>query len=308
LPRLRALGVRGGAYLGVGPDQNYSYIAAIRPRVAYLIDVRRDNLLQHLMYKSLFAQASSRMEYLCRWLGRRLPEDLESWGDRSIDEVVRYLDGAPRDEALVRQVQGAIVRDAMATGVALSASDRAALQRFHGEFARQGLGLRFTTFGRAPRPNYPTLRDLVLARDTDGRQGSYLARENDWRFVKTMHEANRIIPVVGNLGGDRALPAIARELAATRETVSAFYTSNVEFYLWGDGSFDRYARNVAALPRDAHSVIIRSYFGRQFGDSHPLAVAGFASVQLLQTLDDLVGRWQRGGWSSYRALVTEGAR
>src|SRR5690349_21564383 len=31
LGALRALGVRGGAYVGVGPDQNFSYIAAIRP-------------------------------------------------------------------------------------------------------------------------------------------------------------------------------------------------------------------------------------------------------------------------------------
>ncbi len=308
LPRLRALGVRGGAYLGVGPDQNYSYIAAIRPRVAYILDVRRDNLLQHLMFKSLFAQASNRMEFLCLWLGRTPPARVDQWNDRSIADIVRYVDNAPRDEALARRVQGAIVRDAMATGVPLRDGDRAILARFHGEFVREGLELRFTSYGRAPRASYPTLRDLVLARDTEQRQGSYLVREDDWRFVKSMHAANRIIPAVGSLGGPRALAAIARDLAEARESVSAFYTSNVEFYLWGDGSFERFARNVAALPRDSHSVIIRSYFGRQFGDAHPLAVAGFGSVQLLQPLSDFVARWRGGGWESYRALVNEGAR
>jgi hypothetical protein len=55
-------------------------------------------------------------------------------------------------------------------------------------------------------------------------------------------------------------------------------------------------------------VIIRSYFGRQFGDLHPLAVPGFVSVQLLQPFDDFVQRYRRGGWTSYRALVTDGAR
>ncbi|MBK8058349.1 MAG: hypothetical protein IPK33_10880 [Gemmatimonadetes bacterium] len=62
------------------------------------------------------------------------------------------------------------------------------------------------------------------------------------------------------------------------------------------------------MPRDQRSVIIRSYFGRQFGDQHPLAVPGFASVRLLQPIDDFVRRYRGGGWTSYRALVTDGAR
>jgi hypothetical protein len=34
LDAMRREGVRGGAYIGVGPDQNFSYIAAVRPEVA----------------------------------------------------------------------------------------------------------------------------------------------------------------------------------------------------------------------------------------------------------------------------------
>ena len=73
MTRLDALEVRGGAYIGVGPDQNYSYLAAIRPTVAYMLDIRRDNALQHLLYKALFARSNTRIEYLCHWLGRRVP-------------------------------------------------------------------------------------------------------------------------------------------------------------------------------------------------------------------------------------------
>ena len=55
-------GVTGGAYIGVGPDQNFSYIARIRPSVAYIIDIRRDNLLLHLLFKALFARAPDRVD------------------------------------------------------------------------------------------------------------------------------------------------------------------------------------------------------------------------------------------------------
>jgi hypothetical protein len=64
LPDLNRAGIRGGAYLGVGPDQNFSYIADIRPAVAFIVDIRRDNLLLHLLFKALFADAGTRVEYL----------------------------------------------------------------------------------------------------------------------------------------------------------------------------------------------------------------------------------------------------
>src|SRR5262245_14575437 len=35
--KLRELGVRGGVYVGVGPDQNFTYMAKIRPRAAIMI-------------------------------------------------------------------------------------------------------------------------------------------------------------------------------------------------------------------------------------------------------------------------------
>lgn len=309
LPRLAALGTRGGAYIGVGPDQNYSYIAAVRPEIAYVIDVRRDNLLQHLMFKALFERSNSRLEFLCRWLGRRPPADLAQWRDRPIDSIIGYLDRTPADTAFARAEGEALVASAMRTGVPLSQADVSTITRFHSIFVGGGLGLQFTSFGRAPRPNYPTLRQLVLERDDDGRQASYLVRDEDWRFIKSLHGANRIVPVVGNLAGTAAVPAIARDVRGRGLVLSALYTSNVEFYVWNEGQFAQFASNVAALPRDGRSAIIRSYFGRQLGDA-PLLTArrGYASVQLLQPVEDFVRRAESGAWRSYRDVVTLGAR
>src|SRR5687767_15913837 len=92
LGAMRRLKVTGGAYIGVGPDQNYTYIAKVRPKIAYMIDLRRDNLLQHLLYKALFDMSGNRAEYLALLLARPAPKDVASWNRRSLEQIVAYLD------------------------------------------------------------------------------------------------------------------------------------------------------------------------------------------------------------------------
>src|SRR5215471_1767552 len=48
VPRLRELGASGGAYIGVGPEQNFTYIAKIKPQIAFIVDIRRQAIIQHL--------------------------------------------------------------------------------------------------------------------------------------------------------------------------------------------------------------------------------------------------------------------
>lgn len=304
---LRALGVSGGAYIGVGPDQNFSYIAQIRPRVAFIIDIRRDNLLQHLMFKALFEAARTRVEYLALLHGRRPPDDWRAWRDRPLRDIVAYLDSTPSTPRAAERARAAILERVRGYGVPLSSHDLETIARFHDEFVAQGLDLRFTSFNRAPRPYYPTYRQLIEARDLTGREGSYLAREADFQFVRQLEGRGLVVPVVGDLAGSHALAAIGREIAARGETVSALYTSNVEFYLLRDGSFDRFATTAAALPRSDRSVIIRSYFGGTFGAQHPHAVPGFTSTQTLQTLGSFARALTGGGYQSYWELVTRDA-
>ena len=53
----------GGVYLGVGPDQNFTYILALQPKIAFIIDIRRQNMLQHLMYKALIEISKDRADF-----------------------------------------------------------------------------------------------------------------------------------------------------------------------------------------------------------------------------------------------------
>lgn len=304
---LQELGVRGGAYIGVGPDQNFAYIAGVRPAVAFIIDIRRDNMLQHLMLKALFDLAETRVEYLALLHGRPPPADAAAWADRSIEDIVEFIDGRTSDPDFAAAAMDRVAERAASYGVPLSAADLGTIRAFHAQFIRDGLDLRFRSHGRRPRPYYPTYRQLLLERDLSGRRAGYLTDRSDFRFVKSMQERNLIIPVVGDLAGDHALAAIGREIEVRGLAVSVFYTSNVEDYLMRGGTFERFASTVASLPRDSRSVIIRSYFGRNFGFAHPQSVPGYYSVQLLQPIESLVDGATNGGYRGYRDLVTRDA-
>ncbi len=302
---LEARGVRGGAYIGVGPDQNFSYIAAIRPDIAFIVDIRRDNVLQHLMFKALFTLAHTRLEYLCLLLGRPMPDEPASWTAAHVNDLVAYVDSVGVDAAAAAAAVDTLAVTVARFGMPLSDEDAATISRFHRQFIHDGLDLRFQSHGRPPRARYPTLRDLIVEADRSGRLTSYLASDSAFQIVRALQARDRVIPVVGDFAGDHALAAIADFLAARGLTVSLFYTSNVELYLMRDGRFERFAKNVARLPRDGHSLLVRSYFRRGFGVMPIEAVPGYLSVQLLQSMDDFVARAEAGGYRSYVDLIAE---
>ncbi len=295
------LNVRGGAYIGVGPDQNYTYIANTRPRIAFVVDVRRDNMLEHLLFKALFAAATNRAEYLALWVGRPVPPNVAKYANRSIEEIVAVIDSTPAtpaSAAKARAIVGDLVR---LSGIALSAKDLATIARFHDAFITDGLSLQFTTDGRSPRPYYPTLRQLVLEHDASGQRRGYLASEAGYQLIKSMHRRNLIVPVTGDLAGAHTLAGIGGYLAEHGERVSVLYVSNVEDYLLRDGTFASYVAGVRALPRDTNAVIIRSYFGG--GMDHPESTPEYYATQLLQRMNRFVAD---GGVTSvprYRDLV-----
>src|SRR2546423_5581353 len=66
----------GGVYVGVGPDQNFSYIVALRPRIAFVVDIRRQNMLEHLMYKAALELSRDRADFLSRLFSRPRPGGL----------------------------------------------------------------------------------------------------------------------------------------------------------------------------------------------------------------------------------------
>jgi hypothetical protein len=297
LPDLRNAGIRGGAYIGVGPDTNFSYIAEVRPAMAFIIDVRRDNLLLHLLFKSLFAISESRIEYLAYLLGRPAPPAIDGWRAAPIDRIAAYLDRAAPSAASLAASRRRIERELEKTGVPLSAEDLATIAGFHQRFMDAGLELRFNSTGRPPQFHYPTYRDLLLETDSRGQQGNYLASEAGFQFVRSLQVRDLVIPVVGDLGGPSAMAAIGRLLAERGERLTAFYASNVEFYLYGQGTFPRFVANLRQIPHTNNSVLIRSVFGRYSSGWRD------GSSSQLHPIDDLLAGASEGRFRSYGALV-----
>lgn len=304
-PALRALATsrgQGGVYLGVGPDQNFSYIAHVRPSLAILIDIRRDNLLLHLLFKAIFAEAATRTEYLSLLTGRRTQTTAAGEAQRSIDVLIKNVDAAARlDEAQAAALRGRLAARIRSFGIPLGAADLATMERFHRRFMDAGLGLQFNSTGRAPQVDYPTYRDLLLEVDRQGTRQSFMASEADFQFVKGLHGRDQIVPIVGDLAGPTALAAVAKFLSASNRRVTAFYTSNVEFYLFRDGSFPAFVANLGRLPREPGAVIVRSVFAS--GGGAAIRAPGYNSASLTQPIQTLIDGYAKGQFRSYWELT-----
>ena len=112
---------------------------------------------------------------------------------------------------------------------------------------------------------FPSYAELMMQTDGHGTNHAYLANQDRYEALRDLELRNAIVPVVGDFAGDKAIRAIGTYLkqSSTAGTVTAFYTSNVEQYLFQNGVWRAYYDNVATLPLDASSTFIRSFFPSQ---------------------------------------------
>jgi hypothetical protein len=305
LDAMRREGVKGGAYIGVGPDQNFSYIAAIRPEVAFMFDIRRDAMIEHQLFKAVFAMSRNRLEYLCILLAKPVPANVAAWKDSSITSLVRFIDTTNASVEFAKSSEIEIEARAKRLGIPLSDNDIGVLALYRAAFIRYGLDVQYSSLNGNAMGNMPGWRDLLVEVDRAGNQLNYLAADSLFQVIKRMQAENLIIPVTGNAAGPAALRRLGDEIRARGLVVSALYMSNVEQYLFRDGAFPSFAENVKALPRNEKSVIIRSLFGggRSGMGWHPLQVAGYNSTQILQSMDAFATEFDAGRIRSYNELL-----
>ena len=246
-----------GVYLGVGPEQNFTYIAAMRPRLAIILDIRRGNLHLHLLYKALFELSADRADFLARLFNRaRLIGVAPDASARALfDALLRSpLQGETRFRENLAAVQERLVR---VHGFELSTADLLGIEFVYSSFRRFGPSMTYHSSDNGTAGGRTTYADLMRQTDAAGHELSYLATPERFQFVQAMQTRNLIVPVVGDFAGPKALRAIGQYLRASSAVVSAFYVSNVESYLRQEAKWMTFCSNVTALPIDDDSIFLR---------------------------------------------------
>jgi hypothetical protein len=251
---VRRLRPTNGVYIGVGPEQNFSYVARLRPAMAFIVDIRRENRNLHLMYKALFELSTDRSEFVSRLFSRRRASDFGR--RRSVGDLFTAYAAVPpsaslRDET-ARQVRELLVG---AHRFPLSADDVAWLEDALDAFRADGPEIHYR--GGERTGVWPSYRSLMTQTDLSGRARSYLASEESFAFVKELQARNLIVPVVGDFAGPSAIRSTGEYMRRHGGGISAFYGSNVEVYLSHD-QLRAFCGNLATLPYDADTWFLGS--------------------------------------------------
>ena len=293
-----------GAYVGVGPDQNFTYIAALKPRMAFIVDIRRQNMLLHLMYKALVELSADRTDFLCRLFARPRPTGIGP--ESSAQALFDAFEAMVGSEELAQQHLRAVIDHLEHTrGFGLSEEDENGIRFVYRSFSAGGPDIRYS-FPRSDLVGgqwFPTYAELMLQTDLRGINHSYLASEEQFKVLKDYETRNLIVPLVGDFAGERTLRAVGQYLKDHDATVTAFYTSNVEQYLFQGDGWRKFFVNVSTMPSDEHSTFIRAYFNRM-GYRFQAPGTGLQSSTLLDPIRRLVTAFSNGDIRTYYDVVS----
>jgi hypothetical protein len=286
---------RQGAYIGVAPEQNLSYIAALKPPIAFIVDLQRGNLQLHLLYKALIELSNSRADFVSMMFCRVRPRDLPL--DAPAAQLFDAFGGSRAQVRGLLQNHLDAVYDRLTRvhRFGLSRRDRDGIAKIYGAWCAGGPDMR-GEFGRNPSiPAWvPSFAEMLSQTDSNGENQSFLGSEARFLSLRQYELDNLIVPVVGDFAGDKALRSIGDYLRRRGLTVGTFYASNVEQYLFRGDAWQRFFRNVASLPLDDDSLIVRTFF-----------TSGIEGMrEYVDPIRPMLGAWGRGEIKSYEDLIS----
>jgi hypothetical protein len=228
--------------------------------MAVIFDIRRQNAMHHLMYKALFEMSPRRVDFVSKLFSRPSLEALP--GDIAVQALFDSAATAPASDSAYQANFTSLVQLLTEKhGFGLSKDDLATIEHVYKVFYTAGPGVNYGYRMGMPvyRTTYPDYGLLQSATNADSVQTAFLATDANYEAVRVMQRRNLIVPVVGDFGGPSAIRAVGKWLSERQMTVTAFYVSNVEQYLFRDGgAHARFYSNVSALPIDSTSRFIRS--------------------------------------------------
>ena len=254
LPALSRLAKPGGVYFGVASEQNFTYIDVVRPKVAFIFDVRRQNTLQLLMYKALFELADNRADFVSLLFSRKRPAGLDT--NSSVEALFQAVaDAKPDPQVYATTLQAIKDRLIRQHRFALSPDDERKLEYIFNVFFRGGPRMDYGFASSAPNPFVPSYHMLAVTNDGRGKNWVYLAREESYKYIREMQQKNLIVPLVGDFTGVKTIRAVSQYVKDHGSTLSVFYISNVEDYI--QAGWPAYLANLAVLPADNSTLLIR---------------------------------------------------
>jgi hypothetical protein len=277
----------------------------MQPKMAIIFDIRRQNLLQHLMYKALIEISTDRADFISRLFSRVRPQGLDS--DAPIERIFTAFDTVEADPKLFAENLKAIKKQLEEHhGFALSSEDEASLEYvFRAFFAGgpdltyNGVGGGSAGFGRGRMPSYAELMQMT---DAEGDNRSYMGNEENFKALRDMQNKNLIVPVVADFAGSKAIRAVATYLKEHDAFATAFYVSNVEQYLFQqDDDWNKFYHNVKLLPVDSSGVFIRSVFNGVALNYQ--AGAFMRSASLLSSIPALLSAFDSGDVKNYYDVI-----
>lgn len=296
IPTLRKSLQTGGVYVGVGPEQNFTYIVALEPKMAFIVDIRRQNMLEHLMYKALMEMSADRSEFLSRLFSRPRPPSLSA--NATPDVLVNAYEHVHADSDVFEKNLTSILEHLeKKRGFELSNEDEAAVRKVYQAFFDSGPDLAYTFVGGyGSFMGMPTYGELMTENDGYTRNWNFLATDDQYQMVRRLQERNLIVPLVGDFAGPKALRSIAAYMKQHDALLTAFYTSNVEQYLFQDDqSWKNFYENAGMLPIDSSSTFIR-YVLSSWG-------YGRRSRTLVSPVADVMRSYDRGRIRGYYDIV-----
>lgn len=301
IPDLQKSVKPGGVYMGVGPDQNFTYIAALQPKIVFIVDIREGNLLQLLMYKALMELSADRAEFAAKLFGRAKPANIKA--DASANDILAAIYALPADRAVYARTLADINDHLTKTHrFPLTTAQLRGMEQIFATFFTYGPGITYMNGNSGRGGNqFPTYWDMQVTDDGQGRNRAYMQSDEAFRVIKRMEEANLIVPVIGNFGGPKAIRAVGNWVREHGATVTTFYTSNVEQYLFQDNIWREYYKNVATLPLDNTSRFIRSQFNM---GGYGGAGGAIRSAQLTCSIQELLAAFSAGRINSYYDVLS----
>src|SRR5437667_2119853 len=308
IPELKKTTKHDGVYMGVGPDQNFTYIVALQPKIAFIVDIRRQNMLHHLMYKALIELSEDRAEFLSRLFSRKRPSNVDT--SSGIGALFDALSPIQPDQQMFDENLSAI-KDRLIKehGFKLTSEDETTLAYIFRAFYVGGPDLGYSNVAIQPRSGGPRLlpsyEELMIDTDENGQQRSFIATEENFLTLQQFEKDNLIVPLVGNFAGSTALRSVGSYLREHNTLISALYTSNVEQYLFMTSEdWKNFYTNVSTLPLDSKSTFIRPLINTGNGyTASPQFRPTFHWDTVLFPIADLVAAFNAGMIENYYDVI-----